>query len=481
MHLQQSEQSVHVKQCEHSVSLAKDSIAKVPTINVTHKGNEKEKRISTHLSMHDLTNANAAAPETCKELLQGIIIADWSSEPDLINLSSSKKLKSSAIPQVASSQNLPKMQSISNENDDDTIRRNKILTLFYKTDTNNDGYINEDEFCNLMKQLDPHNQSLNHKFDEITKTDEGRLTFDEFYYFLLSNIKEKSPTDSCLNESDRTDRMVLFRNKLEQQISNKLNNDEDFSIRIQSILESVDVNEMTKHLADRWMNFNDFERLGQKGSSVMTGGESAEDILPGEYDLLQLACCSIEPKCAKIKNVRWLSCDQPNVSGICAFPPEFDGKIPVDIATNEHLSYYACCLASSAVDMKVSLSYRHCFQNFIYNENYKQDYVKKDGHGGLEKHAFTHLDCPLEDDSGYFILGKFVGENKNELHLTAFYIPTKHTLYVPPLTIHSNDYLKGAWRTMLSDETSIDHVSLSHQHRSDGHDTYEHFTFEFVQ
>ncbi|CAF1625729.1 unnamed protein product, partial [Didymodactylos carnosus] len=171
---------------------------------------------------------------------------------------------------------------------------------------------------------------------------------------------------------------------------------------------------------------------------------------------------------------------QPNVSGMCVFPPEFGGRIPVDIATNEHLSYYGCCLASSA-QTKVSLFHRHCLQDFVYKENYVQDYVKNDGHGGLEKHSFAHLDCPLGDNSGYFILGRFVDKNNSELHLTGFHIPTKHTLYVPPLTIHSNDYLKGTWRTMLSDEASIDHVSLTHHHRLNGHDTYEHFTFEFVQ
>ncbi|CAF1509721.1 unnamed protein product, partial [Didymodactylos carnosus] len=128
-----------------------------------------------------------------------------------------------------------------------------------------------------------------------------------------------------------------------------------------------------------------------------------------------------------------------------------------------------------------SLSHRHCLQDFVYNENYIQDYVKNDGHGGLEMHGFAHLDCPLDDNSGYFILGRFVDKNNSELHLTAFHIPKKHTLYVPPMTIHSNDYLKGAWRTMLSDETNVDHVSLTHQRRVNGHDTYEHFTFEFVQ
>ena len=51
---------------------------------------------------------------------------------------------------------------------------------------------------------------------------------------------------------------------------------------------------------------------------------------------------------------------------------------------------------------------------------------------------------------------------ENELHLTPFKIGPNHTLYVPPLTIHSNDDLKGTCRTMLSD-IPIDHVILERE------------------
>ncbi|CAF1031247.1 unnamed protein product [Didymodactylos carnosus] len=408
-----------------------------PTSNVVYKASQKKTRSSTSVS-------------------------------DLINSAAEQLL---SLPVPASSQTLSTTQSI-NSNDNDTVTEDKIRILFYHVDANHDGYVDEDEFYNLMQKLCLSKQSQKYKFDKIIKKDETRLTFDEFYRFLLSRITDKPNLDSNLDKkpSDAC-HTEKFKQKLERQISDRLENDKDFSIRMQSVLETIDCNEISEYLAQRWINFNRFQRLG---------GELAEDILPGEYDLYKLACCTIEPKHAQIQNVRWLSCFQPNVSGICAFPPEFDGKIPVDIATNEHLSYYGCCLASSA-QIKVSLSHRHCLQDFIYNENYVQDYVKNDGHGGLEMHGFAHLDCPLNDNSGYFILGRFVDKNNSELHLTAFHIPTKHTLYVPPMTIHSNDYLKGRWRTMLSDETSIDHVSLSHQHRLNGHDTYEHFTLEFVQ
>ncbi|CAF5143653.1 unnamed protein product, partial [Rotaria sp. Silwood1] len=63
------------------------------------------------------------------------------------------------------------------------------------------------------------------------------------------------------------------------------------------------------------------------------------------------------------------------------------------------------------------------------------------------------------------------------LHLSAFLIPLKHTLYVPPFTLHSNDYLKGTWHTMLSDATDTDHVRLE-QERYDGE--MNQISFDFL-
>ena len=153
----------------------------------------------------------------------------------------------------------------------------------------------------------------------------------------------------------------------------------------------------------------------------------------------------------------------------------FDARIPIESGTNDKLAYYGCCLANES-QMKVSLLHRHAIQDFTYHDNYYEDYVK--GRAGVERHAFAHLDCPFQEDSGFFILGKFSEQNKNELHLTAFNIPLKHTIYVPPLTIHSNDYLKGTWRTMLSDATQIDHVLLERERYDGGR---EQFSFDFMK
>ena len=84
-----------------------------------------------------------------------------------------------------------------------------------------------------------------------------------------------------------------------------------------------------------------------------------------------------------------------------------------------------------------------------------EDYVTHDddaGKAGHETLEFAHLDCPLEDDAGVFVIGKQqTVYGGNELQLTAFKVSTPPTIYIAPSVIHINDYLKGTWRTMLSD------------------------------
>lgn len=54
---------------------------------------------------------------------------------------------------------------------------------------------------------------------------------------------------------------------------------------------------------------------------------------------------------------------------------------------------------------------------FIFITAYHDDYVIATcGGNGIEQHAFHHMECPLDDDSGFFLLGKWVGDD--ELHLT---------------------------------------------------------------
>ena len=90
----------------------------------------------------------------------------------------------------------------------------------------------------------------------------------------------------------------------------------------------------------------------------------------------------------------------------------------------------------------------------------------------MERHDFSHVDCPIDRDNGILILAKFVDSDKTILHITGFHIPQRHCIFIPGGTIHTNDYLKGKWRTMLSDATPVDHVFLE----KDG----KKFWFEFA-
>lgn len=215
----------------------------------------------------------------------------------------------------------------------------------------------------------------------------------------------------------------------------------------------------------------------------MTGASNiVDDFVPGEYNLKDLANLNdlptILPKMTVVRGVSWESSNIPNTSGNLVFPSDFNGVIEVEIATNELLSYYQCSFADRN-SATVYLPYRHAVQDFTYKADYLTNYVEnKNGGAGLERHAFSHIDCPVGAESGLFILGKLT---EDELHLTAFKIPRRQTLYVPGYCIHSNDYLKGTWRTMLSDEANIDHVYLKRRITEGDEEgsSLESFTFQF--
>ena len=68
---------------------------------------------------------------------------------------------------------------------------------------------------------------------------------------------------------------------------------------------------------------------------------------------------------------------------------------------------------------------RHAIQDFTYSASYLDDYVlgPREGGGnggsGIERHDFDHFDCPLNAESGAFILAKFVDEEEETvLHIS---------------------------------------------------------------
>ena len=218
----------------------------------------------------------------------------------------------------------------------------------------------------------------------------------------------------------------------------------------------------------RWANFLHFNRTVEeadnKSFTVMKGGE-VQDVLPGKYkynDVFRFDDLPIKPRFTEVRGVQWIS----NIlrgKGSLKFPSSFDDEIDVEIGTSEFLSYYGCTITNTRPTDEVSLCMRHAIEDFTYSDFYLKEWVlseKGNNGAGLEKHDFSHVDCPKDRENGIFVLAKFVDEEESILHLTGFQIPPHHCPFIPGGTIHINDYLKGTWRTMLSDGAPIDYVYL---------------------
>ena len=167
------------------------------------------------------------------------------------------------------------------------------------------------------------------------------------------------------------------------------------------------------------------------------------------------------------RRVRWCTPKKP--PGVLFFPSSFSGEIATDIATPETLDYYGAKFANRTGE-RIEVNIEHQQTDFTYAENYLYNYVLVDkeqgGAGGatLERHSFCHTDMPYDaqESSGVFVIGKFLDESETQLELTGFLIPRKQTLWVPAGVIHTNNYLKGKWNTMLkiSEETPVEAVEL---------------------
>ncbi|XP_052776504.1 uncharacterized protein LOC128214202 [Mya arenaria] len=419
----------------------------------------------------------------------------------------------------------------------------KMKALFMKMDKNGNGRIDRDEFAAFLQciGLQMTKQETNLVYRSVDRDNKGHVSFDEFQQYFSKHVMCETSSAECVNamrrafmEADRDGSGTLNFREFTEYISDKkrsirltkvikafgeaaksgldeisftdfqqllqngasdilmpvvekaIQKDETsdvFRDHMKQAYDDAEAKEIASYIRDRWNKFATFRRAAATGTVVMTGGHGmVADILPGEYNLLDIACFSdlppLVPKYTVIKGVKWVSSSVPGKSGKAIFPKDFDGQIVTDLATNELLRYYKCCFADTQQE-KVSLLYRHGIQDFTYENGYLEKYVTAtNGGAGIEKHDFSHLDCPLVENSGTFVLGKFTDDD--EIHITGFKIPVRHTLYIPGGTIHCNDYLSGTWRTMLSDETDIDHVHLTRALSNENDGKYEQFRFKFV-
>ena len=231
-------------------------------------------------------------------------------------------------------------------------------------------------------------------------------------------------------------------------------------------------------MKSRWAGFINFERKvrlenklsekTKKEKTVMVGSSEVHDVLPGQHKLCSIIPhLVVRPNFTEIKGVKWITNDKSG-KGRIIFPSHFDEHIEIDIGTAENLAYYGATITNTRPDDQVTLSLRHVIEDFTYADNYLKDYILcKNGNNGagLERHRFSHLDCPMDSDNGIFVLGKFLDQEETILHLTGFQIPAKHCMFIPGKVIHINDYLKGTWRTMLSDAAPIDYVYLEKENK----------------
>ena len=227
------------------------------------------------------------------------------------------------------------------------------------------------------------------------------------------------------------------------------------------------------HVVSEKDELQGWARRGADGEVVLEASESApRKIEPGWMPTKALApeelLNSKRPTSTVVEDVSW-----SKQLGQLEFPSSFSGEISTDLATPETLAYYGVKFANREEGWtKVHMEHKQT--DFTYNENYLDNYVlvdmEKGGAGGatLERHNFCHTDTPYEapGKSGVFVIGKFLDAAETKIELTGFVIPQGETLWVLPGVIHTNNYLKGTWNTMLNLEEDIETVKLMREGES---------------
>jgi len=141
------------------------------------------------------------------------------------------------------------------------------------------------------------------------------------------------------------------------------------------------------------------------------------------------------------------------------FVEKCDEYIPESTINSRYAEFYGCKLEPKTMkinrnDMKMSTyDYSKRYSNYINDSTVREHQCIR-----LEKHDFPHIEMPIEEDSGHFVVAKIV--NNKYLYISAFKIPILQTVYVPTNVIHTNDFQRGEWATGLSQNCPIDIVNV---------------------
>lgn len=351
----------------------------------------------------------------------------------------------------------------------------KIKVMFLKMDTDCNGKIDAKEFKAFVLCLKLKDTEISVLFRSIAKDNTEFITFRMFCKYVEDIVLQESRLQQPFTQADCIDSISQGSEYNTHGLSVESLN--AFRAKMRESYDNADGKEIATFSQKRWEEFANLERIGESGQVAMTGAHCVlKDILPGNYILMDLVCFTdlppVVPKITAVRGAQWETGVPPGTYGKLLFPQDFDGSLATDIATAEYLRYYGCSFAEGNKG-EVYLQNMCGILDFNYQEQYLDDYVLPiNGGSSLEIHEFGHLQCPLQKHSGFFVLGKLIGSE--EIHLTAFQVPVRHTLYIPPMVIHSNDHLRGTWRTMLSDEADLQKVDLV---RGTNLKEFNHFKF----
>ena len=208
----------------------------------------------------------------------------------------------------------------------------KLRSAFLKADQDGTGTVDFKDFVEFAweRKRSVRVSKLLKEFKHLDQKNKGEVEYNDFNKFITQ--QRKSFLESIEEEGENTEAKTMLEDRLKR------------------MYETADPDQLVTYLRDRWQKFVSFKRYGASGDLAMTGKSGfVADIVPGEYTLLDLGCFSdlppIQPKHVIVKGVKWDKSSQEGRSGRLSFPDDFDFKIPMDIATTEHLRYYGCCLA----------------------------------------------------------------------------------------------------------------------------------------